>query len=165
MSNSEDDVFMVYVKEIAFLGVLALIILWVVVILSAFAASFGAKDASAMDAKAIDERLKAIEVVAVKQAPKPVAAEAGAEGAVAAPAAIDANAIVTATCAACHATGLLDSPKIGDKAAWESRIQANGDMDGLIKSAIVGKGAMPARGGNAGLSDAEVKAAVEFMMQ
>ncbi|MCU7799720.1 MAG: c-type cytochrome, partial [gamma proteobacterium symbiont of Lucinoma myriamae] len=72
---------------------------------------------------------------------------------------------ITATCAACHLIGLLESPKIGDKAAWEKRIQANGDMDGLIKSAIAGKGAMPARGGNAGLSDAEVKAAVEFMMQ
>jgi len=164
MSN-EDDVFMEYVKEISFLGAIGIIILWMVIILSSFFASFGANHANAMDAKAIDERLKAIEVVAVKEAPKSAAAKAGAEESATTVAAIDGNAIVTATCAACHATGLLNSPKIGDKEAWDNRIQANGDLDGLVKSAIVGKGAMPARGGNAGLSDAEVKAAIEFMMQ
>lgn len=163
--NNEDDVFMAYVKEIAWLGVIGILILWVVIILSSFVASFGAGDVNAMDSKAIDERLKAIEVVTVKEAPKPAAAETGAEGAATAAVAIDANAIVTATCTACHGTGLLDSPKIGDKEAWDNRLQANGDLDGLVKSAIVGKGAMPARGGNAALSDAEVKAAVEFMMQ
>ena len=161
--SKKDDVFMSYVNQILFLGILALIILWVVIILSSFASSFGPVDRSATDPKAIDERLKAVEMVAIKEAPKPVAADAAAAPADAG--AIDANAIVTATCAACHATGLLESPKIGDSIAWEARLAANGDLDGLVKSAIVGKGAMPARGGNAALSDAEVKAAVEFMMQ
>lgn len=162
--STNDDVFMSYVKEMGFLGVIGLIILWVAIILSSFFASFGSSDASSMKAEAINERLKAIEIVAIKEAPKAVtetaAAESGADAA-----AIDANAIVTATCASCHGTGLLNSPKIGDKEAWNSRIQANGDLSGLVKSAIVGKGAMPARGGNPALSDAEVKAAVEFMMQ
>ena len=166
MSNNEDDVFMSYVKQISFLGMLALVILWVAIILVAFFSSFGAADKNAMDQNAIAERLQAIEVVAVKEAPKPVAAAAEAPVADAADAAeIDANAIVTATCFVCHGTGILESPKIGDKEAWDKRLQANGDLDGLVKSAIAGKGAMPPKGGNAGLSDAELKAAIEFMMQ
>lgn len=162
--SSNDDVFMSYVRQMSFLAILALIILWCVIILASFAGSFGERDKDATDPKAIDERLKAIEVVAIKDAPKPVAANA-TEAPAADAGSIDANAIVTATCAACHATGLLESPKIGDKEAWEARLTANGDMDGLVKSGIVGKGAMPARGGNAALSDAEMKAAIEFMMQ
>ena len=165
MSGNEEDVFMGYVKEIAFLGALGLIILWVVVILASFVASFGAADKDATNPASIDERLKAIEMVAIKEAPKPAAADTAAEAPAADAVAIDGNAIVTATCAACHAIGLLESPKIGDKTAWEARLAANGDLDGLVKSAIAGKGAMPARGGNAALSDAEVKAAIEFMMQ
>lgn len=173
MSNNEDDVFMGYVKQISFLGMLALIVLWVIIILTAFFSSFGAADKNAADQNAIAERLQAIEVVAIKEAaaPEPVATatetpvaadtDAGADTT----SEIDGNAIVTATCAACHVPGILESPKIGDKEAWDKRLQANGDLDGLVKSAIVGKGAMPPRGGNAGLSDEEVKAAVEFMMQ
>jgi len=70
---------------------------------------------------------------------------------------------VAATCQACHGTGLLNSPKIGDKDAWNARLEAAGGVDGLVKAAIAGKGAMPARGGNAALSDEEVKAAIEYM--
>ncbi|MCU7940273.1 MAG: c-type cytochrome [gamma proteobacterium symbiont of Bathyaustriella thionipta] len=157
----------------SFLSALALIILWVLIILVAFFSSFGAPEQSVIDRSAVLERLKAIEVVAVKgEAQKAGAAaedstakavEASAPEAAAGE--IDGGAITTATCAACHSIGLLESPKIGDREAWEKRIQANGGMDGLVKSAIAGKGAMPARGGNAGLSDAEVKAAIEFMMQ
>lgn len=164
MSSNEEDVFMSYVRQILFLGILGLIILWCLIILASFAGSFGQVDKDATNPASIDERLKAIEVVNIKEAPKPVEASAADAPAVDA-GAIDANAIVTATCAACHGTGLLESPKIGDKTAWEARLVANGDLDGLVKSAIAGKGAMPARGGNAALSDAEIKAAVEFMMQ
>lgn len=171
MSSNEEKATSYFVI-IPFLGTLALIILWVFIILASFFASFGATEQSVMDRSAVVERLKAIEVVAVKGDEK----EAAATDAAAAPAAetseapadageIDANAIVTATCFACHSIGLLESPKIGDKEAWNKRMEANGGMDGLVKSGIVGKGAMPARGGNAALSDAEVKAAIEFMMQ
>ena len=163
-NNKEEDVFMSYVYQMFYLGSLALVILWVIVILSTFFASFGASDTNATDQQAIAERLKAIEVVAVVEAPEPAAAAAEAAQPVDA-SAIDGEAIVTATCVACHATGLLESPKIGDKEAWDKRLQANGDIDGLVKSSVVGKGAMPPKGGNAGLSDAEIKAAIEFMMQ
>ncbi len=171
MSSNEENVTSYFVL-IPVLGTMAMIVLWVFIILGSFFASFGAPEQSTMNRSAVIERLKPIEVVAVKGEEKQTAStDAGKESApaVEAPAAdagvIDANAIVTATCFACHSIGLLESPKIGDKDAWNKRLEANGGMDGLVKSAITGKGAMPARGGNAGLSDAEVKAAIEFMMQ
>ena len=62
----------------------------------------------------------------------------------------------------CHATGVAGAPKVGDKAAWAPRV-ATGE-DTLVKHAISGIRAMPPRGGNANLSDAQVRAAVEHMM-
>lgn len=73
--------------------------------------------------------------------------------------------VMQKVCTACHSAGLLDAPKTGDKAAWASRLKSNGGLDGLVASAIKGKGAMPPRGGDADLSDAEVKAAVELMLK
>ena len=66
-------------------------------------------------------------------------------------------------CAACHAFG-APGPKVGDKAAWKSRI-AKG-MDALYTSALKGttKG-MPAKGGQAQLTDAQVKAVVDYMVK
>ena len=84
--------------------------------------------------------------------------------AAAAPAAPKSGAeIVAAACNACHATGVLESPKIGDKATWEQRLAAAGGLDGLTASAIKGKGGMPPKGG-AMVSDAEIRAAIEDML-
>lgn len=65
-------------------------------------------------------------------------------------------------CAACHATGLLDSPKFGDSAAWEKRIADVGGFDKLVASAIAGKGAMPPKGG-ATLNDADFSKVVGYI--
>ena len=65
-------------------------------------------------------------------------------------------------CVACHAQSVAGSPKIGDKAAWAPRIKQG--MDTLVQSVLKGKGAMPPKGGNPSLSDAEIKAAVEFLV-
>lgn len=62
-------------------------------------------------------------------------------------------------CAVCH-NNL--PPKLGDKAAWAPRIKAG--TDALVASTIKGKGSMPPRAGNSSLSDADVKAAVEYMV-
>jgi len=66
------------------------------------------------------------------------------------------------TCMACHATGVAGAPKAGDKAAWASHLSHG--MDQLYLNAIKGIKAMPPKGGNASLSDAEVKAAVDYMV-
>jgi cytochrome c5 len=70
--------------------------------------------------------------------------------------------VFEATCAACHATGAAGAPKLGDKAAWGPRIGTGAAA--LQASALKGKGVMPPKGGNAGLSDADVISAVEYMV-
>ena len=68
-------------------------------------------------------------------------------------------------CKACHDAGLAGAPKFGDKTAWGARI-ATGEAT-LAQHAIAGyqgkAGVMPAKGGNADLTDDEVRRAVVFM--
>jgi len=96
-------------------------------------------------------------------------AAAGAPAAPAAPAKpaaaagpVDGKAIYSKVCVACHGTGVANAPKLGDKAAWAPRMEVG--IDGMLKFAIAGKGAMPPRGGNPNLSDAELRAAIEYMV-
>lgn len=90
-------------------------------------------------------------------------AEAAPAQAAAAPAAaIDGEKIYKGICFSCHDVGVAGSPKFGDKAAWAPRIAAG--TESLYHNAINGKGVMPAKGGQMGLSDAEVKAAVDYMV-
>lgn len=70
--------------------------------------------------------------------------------------------IVQARCQECHGSGTDGAPRIGDMAAWKPRLASG--LDALVQSAIRGHGGMPARGGLAQLSDAELKAAVTFMI-
>lgn len=69
--------------------------------------------------------------------------------------------VYKAVCAACHATGAAGAPKAGDAGAWGARI-AQG-YDTLVSHAINGIRAMPAKGGNPDLDNAEVAGAVVFM--
>jgi len=71
------------------------------------------------------------------------------------------EATYNTVCAACHATGTMNAPKVGDKKAWAPRI-AKG-QDTLIKNAIKGINMMPPKGGATNLSDAEVAKTVVFM--
>ncbi|MFK5925743.1 MAG: c-type cytochrome [Desulfuromusa sp.] len=73
------------------------------------------------------------------------------------------QAVYTKSCASCHKIGIIGAPKTGDKAAWAPRI--SGGTESLVKSAINGKGKMPAKGGSSSLTDNEVKAAVEYMVE
>jgi cytochrome c5 len=70
--------------------------------------------------------------------------------------------IVEERCATCHRTGEGGAPKIGDQAAWIPRLKQG--LDIVVRSAIKGHGGMPARGGQADLTDAEIRAAIIFMM-
>ncbi|MEO8486922.1 MAG: c-type cytochrome [Betaproteobacteria bacterium] len=86
--------------------------------------------------------------------------------AAAAPGVADGKKVYDGMCVACHAAGIVGAPKFGDKAAWAPRI-AQG-MPTLFTHAINGytgkSGVMPPKGGAASLSDAEVKAGVEYMV-
>jgi cytochrome c5 len=69
--------------------------------------------------------------------------------------------VVAAQCSKCHEKGLHGAPKIDDRAAWIPRMKYG--VDATVRSAIKGHGAMPARGGMADLSDAELRAAILYM--
>lgn len=73
--------------------------------------------------------------------------------------AADGKAVYTKSCAGCH-TAL--NPKLGDKKAWGPLIKKGADA--LTASVVKGKGAMPPKGGAASLSDADIKAAVQYMI-
>jgi cytochrome c5 len=89
--------------------------------------------------------------VATMVAAAPAAAKAGT-----------APALYMQVCATCHAAGVANAPKLGDKAAWAPRLAAG--VDGLTASAIKGKGAMPPKGTAMSASEADIKAVVAYMV-
>lgn len=105
-----------------------------------------------------------------KQEAAPAAAAPAAAVAAAAPAAPPANeqgkSVFGKTCAMCHAAGVAGAPKPGDKADWGPRIAQGNEV--LYKHALEGftgsKGQMPTKGGNPALAEADVKAAVDYMV-
>ncbi len=79
----------------------------------------------------------------------------------------DGAAVYNSGCAACHATGVAGAPKFGDKAAWANRVTK--DTETLYSNALNGfqgeTGVMPPKGGFMNLSDDDVKAAVDYMIE
>ena len=74
----------------------------------------------------------------------------------------DGAKVFASGCNVCHATGVAGAPKLADKAGWAPRIGLG--IDALTAAVIKGKGAMPPRGAHATASDAELRAAVEYMV-
>lgn len=68
--------------------------------------------------------------------------------------------VFKAQCSSCHTTGMLGAPKFGDAGAWGPRLGQG--LDGLLHSALKGKGQMPGQGGG-DFSDFEIKRAVVYM--
>lgn len=75
--------------------------------------------------------------------------------------AADGKAVYDKTCVACHATGVANAPKLGDKAAWAPRVAAG--KDALVASVKNGKGVMPPKAG-ANLADDDIQAAVDYIL-
>lgn len=102
-----------------------------------------------------------------QEAPAPAPTPAAAPAPAAEPVAENTKgkSVYGTVCAVCHAAGVAGAPKPKDVDDWKVRLAQGNDT--LYKHAIEGftgaKGMMPARGGNAGLSDEDVKAAVDFM--
>jgi cytochrome c5 len=92
--------------------------------------------------------------------PTQVAAAAPASDAAAKPK--SGSEVYQSVCTACHGAGLAGAPKTGDAGAWKQRIAQGKNT--LYEHAIKGIRMMPAKGGNTSLSDAEVKAAVDYLV-
>ena len=96
-------------------------------------------------------------------APAAQAASASAPAGKPAPAVADGKKVYESTCINCHGAGVANAPKFGDKQAWAMHLLHG--TEHLYENALKGLGAMPPRGGNLTLSDAEVKAAVDYMVK
>lgn len=141
-------------------------------------------NAPGMGAQEVAARIKPIGEINLAGAggstaePAPAAAPTGATTAAAAPAATapapaaaaaaapaaarSGEQVFQAACVACHGAGIAGAPKVGDAAAWKPRL-AQGKPT-LYTHALKGIRAMPAKGGNPSLPDAEVTAAVDYMV-
>ena len=136
-----------------------------IILLVQLVTSTARPDPKALAPEAVAERIKPVarlEFGPREGAPAPAGQPAAKPAAQAKAGPADGKAVYDKTCFACHAQSVAGSPKIGDKAAWAPRIRQG--IDTLMQSVLKGKGAMPPKGGNPSLSDAEVKAAVEFLV-
>ena len=101
----------------------------------------------AREPKSIAERVRPVGTVEIKDASDLASLKSGEQ-------------VYAAQCTACHATGALNAPKLGDVAAWAPRLKAG--YDALLQSSLGGKGQMPPQGGG-DFSDFEIGRAVVYM--
>jgi cytochrome c5 len=136
-----------------------MIVLVVLTIIVAIAASFASSEVNAK----LDERsdLENTQATALRIAP---VGKFAATTVAAAPISAATMSVedMYASCAACHASGVLSAPITGDADQWADRIAKGAET--LYSNAINGINAMPARGGNSALSDDNVKAIVDYMI-
>lgn len=103
----------------------------------------------------------AVPVSTAAAAPAPAAAAVAPATQVAA-AGPSGEALYKQACVTCHSGAVPAAPKFGDKAAWAPRIKQG--LPVMVKSVITGKGAMPPKGMAMNASEAEIKSAVEYMV-
>ena len=113
---------------------------------------------TAAQAMEIIERIRPVGVVV---ASAPAANPVPASNSAPTEAVRSGETVYNAACMACHTSGVAGAPKLGDKAAWSSRI-SQGEAT-LIQHALQGFKGMPAKGGCVNCSDAEIKAAVDYL--
>ena len=122
----------------------------VIVLLAQLATSGRIYDEDAMAPEAIAKRIKPVAEVNLGEAGP---ADGGLK---------TGEQVYKAVCMACHGAGVANAPKFGDKKAWAMHLIHG--TEHVYENALKGKGAMPPKGGNLTLSDAEVKAAVDYML-
>lgn len=120
--------------------------------------------------RAVNERTQPVGKVClegetcVQESAEQVATPGGTapQAAVAAKAPRDAAQVVQTSCFSCHGTGAAGAPVIGQP-IWKT-LESEKGLDGLLQSAINGKGAMPPKGLCMDCSDDEIKAAIEYIL-
>lgn len=71
--------------------------------------------------------------------------------------------VYQAVCSTCHAEGVAGAPEMG-AAVWQERLDEGG-LEELYGNAINGLDAMPPKGGNPDLSEDQVRAAVDYILE
>lgn len=111
---------------------------------------------AAMDDQSIAERLKPVGKVCIE------GNDCGSASAAAASGPRSGEDIYGSNCVACHGSGALGAPKMGDATEWAARLEKG--LDTLTANAIAGINAMPARGTCATCSDDEIKETIQYMI-
>lgn len=122
------------------------------------------KEAAAAPAAAPATAAPVVAAAPAAAAPAPAPAPAAPAAAPQAAAAVNpaGEKLYKSVCFACHATGVANAPKFGDKAAWDPFIKTG--MDAMVKVAMQGKPPMPPKGGAANASEDDIRAAVQYMV-
>jgi cytochrome c5 len=161
----------------------ALVVPVAVILLVAALVTSGRHDPGEAGEKAIAARIQPVGTVVIAPGPSTLATPPAAAAPAATPtqapivaasippaapataAKADGKKVYDTACMACHTPGVAGAPKLGDKPNWSPRLAQGANV--LYEHAIKGyqgkAGVMPPKGGNMALSDAEVKAAVDFM--
>lgn len=165
MSQEQDQQF--FDNFMIILGFLVLFMFAMMVLAGSLAGRVDPVDA-AVEAQ-IKERIMPVGRVALI-GEEPEAAEVAAVNAAAAAASelpLSGKEVYEQACLACHGAGVAGAPKFGDIDAWTARIGKG--IDVLYDHAINGfqgeAGVMIAKGGRADLSDDEVKASVDYIVE
>lgn len=74
----------------------------------------------------------------------------------------DAEATYRQSCFACHNSGAAGAPKVGDAAAWATRMEKG--IDEVVATAIKGVNAMPPKGMCFTCTDDDLRAVVQYMV-
>ena len=142
----------VVTTSVALVSALALLatVLFLVAALIGIISRVPADDGSRKEVAAI-ERIKPVARVAIA-VPKPAGAEIKLTG----------QEVYNKVCVACHAAGVLGAPKVGAKELWEPRL-AQG-LSTLVNNAVTGIRAMPAKGGDPSLTEANIHDSIVYML-
>ncbi len=100
---------------------------------------------------------------AVKERTKPVGSVHIAGAAPVSTSARSGSDVYGTYCVACHGSGAMGAPKLGNADDWAPRKKQG--FDTLLDHAINGFKAMPAKGGCMDCSDDEIKVAIEHMLK
>ncbi|MGI1679395.1 MAG: c-type cytochrome [Cellvibrionaceae bacterium] len=130
----------------------------VVGIASAALVSMAAFVFAGNDSEAIAERLKPVGKVCMAGDDC-----AGGASVVAAGEARSGEEIYTTKCFSCHASGVGGAPKLGDTAAWASRLEQG--MEKLFENGWNGINAMPPRGICMDCSEEEFQSTIDYILE
>ena len=160
MSQSEDHNFIRQFSGI----IIGLVLLTIILIFVARSLKFESDVDDNPSQKVIaEERISPVS--GVRTGDEGVAALAEAQAAAPAQSAaaeVDGEQVYNGLCMTCHAAGVAGAPITGSD-QMAQRLSEKG-IDTLVTNAINGLNVMPPRGGNPGLTDEQIRAAVDFML-
>lgn len=147
--------------------IILVMMLGMVAIFVIIARTIGTDDVKIAKQRALVIAEQTLPVASVKRATETVTSAPSADGSVAVADANPGKTVYDGLCFSCHGSGLPNIPQVGKVEDWTDRITQGSALlyERAINGYVGASGmAMPAKGGNATLSDDQIKAAVDYMV-